>query len=195
MATVEKNVHKALMHPMRVAVLLRIAQTGKASPTELSKQLDESLNLVAYHVRVLLKHGAIERVDKKQRRGAEEHFYALKADSNIVAFLLGENLATATGLPPRAFLQRLLREGGNTSTAVATTIPIEVDAVGEKEIRTAVEELVGKLRTAEEASKDRAKRKAGAPSTFLNVGIVAFPVLGKEGAGGHRGSAGGQSKG
>src|SRR5690348_4596110 len=41
----------------------------------LSQQLDQSLNLVAYHVRVLEKYDCIELVDTKQRRGATEHFY------------------------------------------------------------------------------------------------------------------------
>src|SRR5690348_4935969 len=41
----------------------------------LAQQLDESLNLVAYHVRVLEKYDCIELVDTKQRRGATEHFY------------------------------------------------------------------------------------------------------------------------
>ncbi|HET9395078.1 MAG TPA: hypothetical protein VFO36_03400 [Nitrospiraceae bacterium] len=41
----------------------------------LAQQLDQSLNLVAYHVRVLEKYDCIELVDTKQRRGATEHFY------------------------------------------------------------------------------------------------------------------------
>jgi hypothetical protein len=41
----------------------------------LAQQLDESLNLVAYHVRVLEKYDCIKLVDTKQRRGATEHFY------------------------------------------------------------------------------------------------------------------------
>src|SRR5947199_4163731 len=41
----------------------------------LAQKLDESLNLVAYHVRVLEKYDCIELVNTKQRRGATEHFY------------------------------------------------------------------------------------------------------------------------
>jgi hypothetical protein len=41
----------------------------------LAQELDQSLNLVAYHVRVLEKYDCIELVDTKQRRGATEHFY------------------------------------------------------------------------------------------------------------------------
>jgi hypothetical protein len=55
--------------------ILIILNEKVASPNMLAQQLDESLNLVAYHVRVLEKYDCIELVDTKQRRGATEHFY------------------------------------------------------------------------------------------------------------------------
>src|SRR5215213_8110923 len=71
---VEQVVAKAFAHPLRVQILV-ILNEKVASPNMLSQQLDESLNLVAYHVRVLEKYDCIELVDTKQRRGATEHFY------------------------------------------------------------------------------------------------------------------------
>ena len=59
---------------MRVQILI-ILNERVASPNLLSQELDQSLNLVAYHVRVLEKYDCIELVDTKQRRGATEHFY------------------------------------------------------------------------------------------------------------------------
>ena len=55
--------------------ILIILNEKVASPNMLAQQLDESLNLVAYHVRVLEKYDCIELIDTKQRRGATEHFY------------------------------------------------------------------------------------------------------------------------
>jgi predicted ArsR family transcriptional regulator len=55
--------------------ILIILNEKVASPNMLAQQLGESLNLVAYHVRVLEKYDCIELVDTKQRRGATEHFY------------------------------------------------------------------------------------------------------------------------
>ena len=55
--------------------ILIILNEKVASPNMLANQLDQSLNLVAYHVRVLEKYDCIELVDTKQRRGATEHFY------------------------------------------------------------------------------------------------------------------------
>jgi DNA-binding transcriptional ArsR family regulator len=71
---VEQIVAKAFAHPLRVQILI-ILNEKVASPNMLSQELDQSLNLVAYHVRVLEKYDCIELVDTKQRRGATEHFY------------------------------------------------------------------------------------------------------------------------
>lgn len=71
---VEQTVAKAFAHPLRVQILI-ILNERVASPNLLSQELDRSLNLVAYHVRVLEKYDCIELVDTKQRRGATEHFY------------------------------------------------------------------------------------------------------------------------
>jgi hypothetical protein len=71
---IEQVVAKAFAHPLRVQILI-ILNEKVASPNMLSQQLERSLNLVAYHVRVLEKYACIELVDTKQRRGATEHFY------------------------------------------------------------------------------------------------------------------------
>ena len=71
---VEQIVAKAFAHPLRVQILI-ILNEKVASPNMLAQQLEQSLNLVAYHVRVLEKYDCIELVDTKQRRGATEHFY------------------------------------------------------------------------------------------------------------------------
>lgn len=72
--SVEQIVAKAFAHPLRVQILI-ILNERVASPNLLAQELDQSLNLVAYHVRVLEKYDCIELVDTKQRRGATEHFY------------------------------------------------------------------------------------------------------------------------
>jgi hypothetical protein len=71
---VEQIVAKAFAHPLRVQILI-ILNERVASPNLLAQELDQSLNLVAYHVRVLEKYDCIELIDTKQRRGATEHFY------------------------------------------------------------------------------------------------------------------------
>lgn len=54
---------------------LNILSERVASPVEIARELDEPVNVVAYHVRILAEAGCIEQVDQRQRRGAIEHFY------------------------------------------------------------------------------------------------------------------------
>jgi DNA-binding transcriptional ArsR family regulator len=70
----ETRMAKALAHPLRAKVLERL-NAGVASPNELSRELDEPLGNVSYHVKALLELGCIELVDTAQRRGAIEHYY------------------------------------------------------------------------------------------------------------------------
>jgi hypothetical protein len=71
---------KVFSHPLRVN-LLALLNEQPGSPDDLRKRLlalgsDQSLNLIAYHVRVLHKYGAIKLVDTEARRGATKHIYA-----------------------------------------------------------------------------------------------------------------------
>jgi len=65
---------KALSHPLRMRILTRLNETV-ASPNEMAKELDESLPLVSYHVRILRELRCIELVRTTPRRGAIEHHY------------------------------------------------------------------------------------------------------------------------
>jgi DNA-binding transcriptional ArsR family regulator len=65
---------KALAHPLRVEILT-ILNERMASPNELSKELEEGLSQVSYHVKVLKDFECIEMVKTEPRRGAVEHYY------------------------------------------------------------------------------------------------------------------------
>lgn len=76
---------KAIMHPKTAKVLAILAKSDEPrSPNEISKELDEGVGNVSYHVRKLLDEdrwpeGAlIELVKTEPRRGAVEHFYKAK---------------------------------------------------------------------------------------------------------------------
>jgi DNA-binding transcriptional ArsR family regulator len=70
----DSNIVKALSHPLRMRILTRLNE-GVASPNEMSKQFEESLPLVSYHVRILRELDCIELVRTTPRRGAIEHHY------------------------------------------------------------------------------------------------------------------------
>jgi DNA-binding transcriptional ArsR family regulator len=71
---VDQKLVKALAHPLRVEILT-ILNERMASPNELSKELNEGLSQVSYHVKVLKDFECIEMVKTEPRRGAVEHYY------------------------------------------------------------------------------------------------------------------------
>src|SRR3989442_3066417 len=71
---VQNRLIKALSHPIRSRALM-ILNERVASPSEIADELDESLGVVAYHMRTLEQLGCIELVRRAQRRGAVEHYY------------------------------------------------------------------------------------------------------------------------
>jgi predicted transcriptional regulator len=173
----KKNPHKALMHPLRVDLLLRIIQKRLTSPNQLSQEIDMNLNLVAYHVRILEDYDAITLVETKQRRGAQEHFYSVKPESEVLTLLLGRQMSTAARSAPGDFLKNLLDFRKDGEVSIATALPVLVDPDGIEEIRVAASELTDAIRSAEEASKKRAP-KSNAKPTLLTLGILAFPLMG-----------------
>lgn len=78
--SVDQRLIKALAHPLRVEILA-ILNDRMASPNELSKELEEGLSQISYHVKVLKDFECIEMVKTEPRRGAVEHYY--KASSKV----------------------------------------------------------------------------------------------------------------
>jgi DNA-binding transcriptional ArsR family regulator len=73
-SAVDVGVVKAIGHPLRMQLLSRLNERV-ASPVELARELDESVQLVSYHVRILRDLGFVELVSTTPRRGAIEHHY------------------------------------------------------------------------------------------------------------------------
>ena len=71
---IDSRLLRALGHPLRQRIL-RVLNDRVASPSQLSRELDEALGNVSYHVRTLENLGAVELVSTKPVRGALEHFY------------------------------------------------------------------------------------------------------------------------
>ena len=73
-SSLDVGVVKAIGHPLRMQLLARLNERV-ASPVELARELDESVQLVSYHVRILRDLGFVELVRTTPRRGAIEHHY------------------------------------------------------------------------------------------------------------------------
>lgn len=73
-ASTQEAVIKALGHPIRVKALTILAERV-ASPKEISREIEEELSNVSYHVRVLTELGLVEVVEEESIRGSVAHFY------------------------------------------------------------------------------------------------------------------------
>lgn len=64
---------------LRISILeiLALDEGRVLSPTEMSIELQTSLNGLSYHVRELQKMRLLKHVRKRRVRGATEHFYRL----------------------------------------------------------------------------------------------------------------------
>ena len=67
---------KAIGHPLRYEILVRIREQGEASPIGIARALGQPVGRISHHVRTLARLGAIRQVRTVRRRGALEHFYA-----------------------------------------------------------------------------------------------------------------------
>jgi DNA-binding transcriptional ArsR family regulator len=71
---VDQDLLRVLGHPLRQR-LLRALHDRVSSPAELSRELDEPIGNVAYHMKIMERLGAVELVRTRPVRGAIEHFY------------------------------------------------------------------------------------------------------------------------
>jgi DNA-binding transcriptional ArsR family regulator len=72
---------RAANHPIRMAIVAKLADGTAMSPNELVEVCGASLGTVAYHVRTLQIAGIIELAEERRVRGAVEHFYALREEA------------------------------------------------------------------------------------------------------------------
>lgn len=71
---VDKDVARAMAHPIRVQILAELNQRVM-SPSEFSERFEQKLPNVSYHFRELEKLDCIECIETRPARGATEHFY------------------------------------------------------------------------------------------------------------------------
>lgn len=69
-----QKLYKALSHPLRAEILTAIT-LRRASPAELSRELECSIDDADYHLKRLADLGCAALVGQQKVRGATEHFY------------------------------------------------------------------------------------------------------------------------
>ena len=176
---IDQELVKALSHPIRVEILEAL-QGRVASPTELSQEIDESLGVISYHAKTLVKCGCLELVHTEPRRGAVEHFFGLAPRSSI-----GHQdwrrapLAVRAGITAAAlatFIEtaaKALEDGtiDRRDETVLTWMPLTVDEAGWREIAGIMEKAAQLVAEAHERSS---KRLEGAEGLSVVVGLAAF---------------------
>jgi hypothetical protein len=141
---------KVFSHPLR-AQLLASLNEHPGSPHDLMQRLEtkgekQSLNLIAYHVRVLHRYNAIQLVDTETVRGATKHIYAAnrkmlidgddwlqlpdEAQIGICANAIGEAVERAQAALEHGTMQR--------DDPVIVNLRLDVDADAWQQIRERV---------------------------------------------------------
>jgi DNA-binding transcriptional ArsR family regulator len=111
-------VQRALAHPIRARILTEL-EKGAASPSQLAEVVEQSIGVVSYHMRVLSEAGLAELVGTVPKRGALQHFYALRDSDTLGAtLLLGASDAEA--------LRRDLRDCVDAARRDAEAVPGDV---------------------------------------------------------------------
>jgi DNA-binding transcriptional ArsR family regulator len=167
-------------HPLRAKCLTMLSDRT-ASPNELAKDLGEDVGNVSYHVKQLLKMGAIELVRERPVRGAVEHFYRaikrpLMSDEEYASLSVEERLRFA-----RLGLQFTVADAAtaidaNTFTRrpdhYLTRLPLTVDEEGWKELNDLYADTLQRTIEVEAASAARMSKdpeSVGIPARVISM--------------------------
>jgi DNA-binding transcriptional ArsR family regulator len=78
----DQELVKALSHPIRLEIL-KTLRGRVASPHELSQELDESLGVISYHAKTLVRCGCLELIGGEGRGGVLENFFGIAPRASI----------------------------------------------------------------------------------------------------------------
>lgn len=170
---------RALAHPMRMRILRRLNE-GVASTVEISREFEEPLGVIAYHVRKLADAGSIEAVRRRQRRGAIETFYRaadvpMFDDEQWAQLPLSmRNQLQAQVLGDIAdHVQKAARSGGfERDDSHISWTPLELDEEGYQEVVTMLAGVLESLAGLRAAAAQRVA--AGAAPISSEVALLHF---------------------
>lgn len=171
---------RALSHPVRIEIL-ELLQEREASPIEMKRAIGGTLNLVNYHLKVLVECGCVEVTRTEPVRGAVKHFYRATPRSFFGHRDLREVPASirggATEMSLRTFSKAFNRaaEAGNVDSedAVLSWMSLAVDGLGREEAIAASEEVLERYELIAERSRKRAAASEE-PLAPLVVGVACF---------------------
>lgn len=174
---------QALSNEERVRIFAVFCER-EASPKEVSKELDEGLSQVSYHVSVLSKCGLITLVRTAPRRGAVEHFYEATVPTLIPP-------DAWTNLPPAIrktvsleILQEFFNDARDSigagifdaSPGELSLTPLVLDEPGVEEFGRLAREFLGSVQELQSAASRRmgAMNDDGSEAISATVFLASF---------------------
>jgi DNA-binding transcriptional ArsR family regulator len=175
---------RALSHPVRVEIL-ELLQEREASPIEMKRAIGGTLNLVNYHLKVLVDCGCVEVVRTEPVRGAVKHYYRAVPRSFFGHRDLREVPASirggATEMSLRSFSKAFRRaaDAGNVDSeeAILNWMSLAVDELGREKAIELSEAVLERYEQISRQSRERAAAGEG-PLAALVVGVAAFDAGG-----------------
>lgn len=175
---INRRLVKAVSHPLRTEILGILSKGRPRSPKQLTELVDASLGTVSYHVTNVLYEECqvLDLVGTQPRRGAVEHFYAIKPGAMIgqpdlqkaVPQILRQHIA---GAALQTFVEQASRsleaEAANPGDAgLITWMTALVDQEGKQKLTTVVEDALEAVVAIE---AECAARIAEDPSSQIEV--------------------------
>jgi DNA-binding transcriptional ArsR family regulator len=166
-------------HPLRAKIWTVLAEEV-ASPTELSRRFSEEVSDVSYHVKVLRENDVIELVDKRQVRGAVEHFYRathrpLSNEADTASRSLENRNGFADHVLRTFFADAVLSLGdgvfGERPDHCVARVPLLADEEGWRDLALVYDELIH--RTLEVQAESAERLAPGDPG----IKVTAFAAL------------------
>lgn len=120
-------VQRALAHPVRARILTKL-EKRPASPSQLAEAVGESVGVVSYHIRMLTEAGLAELVGTVPKRGALQHFYALRDHETVgVTLMLDAERAAELRRDLRQRVEAARRSAEENPGEVAVTVVLHAD--------------------------------------------------------------------
>lgn len=177
----DARVVRALGHPVRVQALT-ILNERVASPSEIAKEVDESVGHVSYHIKVLNECECIELVETTPRRGAMEHFY--RATSRFFLDVSGWEAVPESMRPGLSggLLQTIFEDASRALTTGTfdrsndrhlSWTPMIVDEIGWNELTKGLGEMLQRILAIQAASSERLA-ETDEPGTPVSVSMLGF---------------------
>jgi DNA-binding transcriptional ArsR family regulator len=183
----ERNLLKALGHPLRLRLLEAIVERGEQSPSALARKFDQPLATVSRHVRILRDLGFVELTRTEPRRGAVEHFYrALRLAFIDDAEWERMPVALRRGLARQTF-RKIFAEasaagglgGFDQAYAHLDRLPLELDEIGRREVSQALHEVLRQAAAIQQRSDVRRSGSSGPGGTVrvTNLALLHFTAI------------------